>query len=127
MHLHPFRREGGPDSSNSKIVQHTFSQTTLLHGNVFATGISAVHVGAELLEITAHQLVQALVSGGVLDEPRLVAEAVEAIIAQAMKVALVVAIPAHHELTVLVEAKFQIASRNGLVFGKVTDTLRIIR
>lgn len=45
-----------------------------------ASLVSAIHVGSELFEIASHQLVEALVSGRVLNEARLIAETVETII-----------------------------------------------
>lgn len=45
-----------------------------------ASLVSAIHVGSELFEIASHQLVEALVSGSVLNEARLIAETVETII-----------------------------------------------
>lgn len=96
---------------------HTFlGGTSRLH-SVFTALVAAIHVGTELLEITSHQLVKALVSGRVLHEPCLIAEAVEAIISEAVEVALVIPVAACRKLAVLVKAEFQIARWNSLILG----------
>lgn len=61
-------------------------------------------------------------AGRVLHKARLIAEAVEAVIAQTMKVTLMVAVAASRKLTVLVESELQISRRNGLVLCEATDT-----
>lgn len=61
-------------------------------------------------------------TGRVLHEARLIAEAVEAVIAQAMKVTLMVAVAACGKLTVLIESELKISRRNGLVLCEATAT-----
>jgi hypothetical protein len=72
-------------------------------GSVGTVGPPARHVGAVLLEVSTHQSVESLVARGVLDEPRLVAEAVPAILPLAVEVRLVLSVAAVLVLAVLVE------------------------
>lgn len=72
-------------------------------GRVHAVRPVARHVGAELLEVAAHERVQALVARGVLHEARLVAERVAAVLPHAVEVRLVFPVAAVRVLAVLVE------------------------
>ena len=58
---------------------------------------------SEALELVPAQRVQPLVPGRVLDEPRLVAEPVVAVLPHAVEVGLVLSVVAVGELTVLIE------------------------
>ena len=58
---------------------------------------------SEPLELVPTEGVQPLVPGGVLDEPRLVAEPVVAVLPHAVEVGLVLSVVAVGELTVLIE------------------------
>lgn len=86
---------------------------------VRAVLVTTVHVRSELLEIVAHQLIETFVSSCVLDEARLVTEAVKAVFATAMKVGLMVAVTAVGEVAVLIEAELQISAGNGIVFVRL--------
>lgn len=89
----------------------------MLH-TILAARVPTVHVGPELQEVAAHQLVEPFMPGRVLDKARLITEAVVTIVAQAVKVALVVSVAAHRKLAVLVEAELQVARRNSFVLGE---------
>lgn len=85
-------------------------------GGVGAVRPAAGHVGAVLLEVAAHQRVEALVSGRVLHESGLVAEAVAAVLSLTVEVGLVLPVAAVLVVAVLVEPEPQIALGYWLVF-----------
>lgn len=72
---------------------------------VSAILITAVHVRPELFEIVAHQLIEALVAGCVLNETCLVAERVKAIFSTAMEMGLMIAISAVGKVAILIKSK----------------------
>lgn len=74
-------------------------------GGVRALGPTAGHVRSVLLKIAAHQGVQSLVSGGVLNETRLVAERVAAVLSHAMEMGLMFPVTAMGVPAVLVESE----------------------
>ena len=65
--------------------------------------LAAAGDAPEPLELVPAQRVQPLVPGRVLDEPRLVAEPVVAVLPHAVEVGLVLSVVAVGELTVLIE------------------------
>lgn len=72
---------------------------------VSAVRESAMHVRSELLEVVAHQLIESLVPGGMLNETRFVTKRVEAIFPNAVEVTLMVAIAAVRKVAVLIKAE----------------------
>ena len=67
--------------------------------------LSATRDAPEPLELVPTEGVQPLVPGGVLDEPRLVAEAIVAVLPHAVEVCLVLAVVTVGKLTVLIESE----------------------
>jgi len=74
-------------------------------GRVDAVGPGARHVGAELLEVAAHQGVEPLVAGRVLHEAGLVAERVPAVLSHAVEMGLMLPVPTVRVFTVFVESE----------------------
>ena len=67
--------------------------------------IPAAGDSSEALELVPTEGVEPLVPGGVLDEPRLVAEPVVAVLPHAMEVGLMLPVVAVSELTVFIESE----------------------
>lgn len=74
--------------------------------------VTAMHVRSELLKVVAHQLIETLMSSCVLHKASLIAEAVEAIFATAVKMRLVVSVAAVWEVAILIESKLKVTVGN---------------
>lgn len=78
--------------------------------------MTATHVRSILLKVVAHQFVQAFVTCCVLHETCLITETVMTIDATAMEMRLQITVAAVGEITIFVEAKFEVSRWDRFIF-----------
>ena len=87
------------------VLAHTWQQPTWIVNHIQLAILSATRDAPEPLELVPTEGVQPLVPGGVLDEPRLVAEAIVAVFPHAVEVCLVLPVVAVCKMAILIESE----------------------